>query len=204
LVFSRAGALALRAPLITFFVTLVASAAIVAGSHYYNEFEKRDDKSSQARLREAQMKLDAIRKEREDMRTSSETFRGLLERGMLNEEKRLDLLEMVDRLKAEHHIVSLEYEVLPQRAMQLRGGRTFSAIEVYASRVRLRVLARHDANLLGFIDGLVTQKRSFFNLERCVVQRLDPGATRAAGVEADCALEWITVRDKRVAPPKGA
>jgi hypothetical protein len=203
--FSRIGLKALRAPLVTFVSFLAASVVIVAASHYYLEFERRDDKSSEGRMRTARARLDAIRKEREDMRTSAETFRELLDRGMLNEEKRLDLLEMVDRLKTEYHIVSLDYEVLPQRALQLPGGRAFHAIEVFSSRVRLKVQALHDGDLLGFIDGLVKQQRSFFNLDRCVVQRMESGASGLyPRVEADCAMEWITVRDKRMAKAKGA
>ena len=156
-------------------------------------------------MRAARVKLDAIRKEREDMRTSAETFRELLDRGMLGEEKRLDLLEMVERLKTEHHVVSLDYEVSPQRALQLPGGRAFNAIEVFASRVRLKVQALHDGDLLGFIDALVKQQRSFFTFDRCVVQRLEAGVgTARPGVEAECTLEWITVRDKRLGKAKGA
>lgn len=203
--FTRSGLAALRAPLITFGGLLLASVAIVAGSQYYLDFEKRDDKTSEGRLRAAQARLDAIRKEREDLRTSSETFRELLARGMLNEEKRIDLLEMVDRLKAEHHVVSLDYDVSPQRALQLPGGRAFNAIDVSASRVKLKVQALHDGDLLGFLDGLTKQQQSFFNLDRCVVQRLDGGAGKLiASVEAECSLEWITVRDKRMAKVKGA
>ena len=204
-VFSRAGLKELRAPMITFASILVASIAIVSGSNYYLEYEKRDDKTSEGRMRAAQAKLDAIRKEREDMRTSSETFRELLARGMLNEEKRLDLIEMVDRLKSEHRVVSLDYEVSPQRALQLPGGRAFNAIEVSASRVKFKVQTLHDGDLLGFLDGLIKQQQSFFNLDRCTVQRLDSGATKLSpGVEAECTMEWITVRDKRMAKAKGA
>jgi hypothetical protein len=203
--FSRAGLRALRTPLVTFVTFLLASVALVAASHYYLEFEMRDDKSTEGRMRAAKARLDAIRKEREDMRTSAETFRELLDRGMLNEEKRLDLLEMVDRLKADHHVVSLEYEVSPQRALQLPGGRAFNAIEVFSSRVKLKVQSLHDGDLLGFIDGLVRQQRTFFILDKCVVQRMESGSGAvSARVEADCSLEWITVRDKRMLKAKGA
>jgi len=203
--FTAAGLKALRTPLATFVGFLAASVTVVALSHYYLDYERRDDKTSDGRMRAAQARLDAVRKEREDMRNSAATFRELLDRGVLNEEKRLDLLEMVDRLKAAHHIVALDYEVAPQRTLQLPGGRAFSAIDVYSSRVRLKVQALHDGDLLGFLDGLIKQQRSFFNLDRCTVQRLESGSGKLSpSVEADCSMELITVRDKRVAKQKGA
>ena len=202
--FSKAGLTALRGPLITFGAMITAAAAIAISSYMYLEFERRDDRSMEQRLAQAKARLETARKEQEDMRTSAETFRVLLDRGVLTEERRIDLIEMVDRLKAEYHLTSLDYEVLPQRPLLLPGARAFKAIDVLATRVKFRLQAPHDGDLLGFIDSLSKHPRSFFNLERCVLQRVEAGTQSGvqARVEAECWLEWITVRDKRVVKPK--
>ena len=205
-ILSKSGLVSLRGPLVTFGALVAAGVAIAASSYFYLEFEKRDDRISEKRLAQAKSRLETARKEQEDMRTSAETFRILLDRGVLNEERRIDLIEMVDRLKAQYHIATLDYEVAPQRPVQLPGSRTFKAIEVLASRVKFRVQALHDGDLLGFIDELARDPRSFFNLERCLIARVESGAQGPLQprVEAECSLEWITVRDKRVAKVKGS
>jgi hypothetical protein len=204
-VLSKAGLVSLRGPILSFGAMIAAAAAIAASGYFYLQFEKRDDRSSEKSLVQAKARLEAARKEQEDMRTSAETFRILRDRGVLNEELRIDLIEMVDRLKAEYHIAELDYEVSPQRPVQLPGNRAFKAIEVLASRVKFRVQAVHDGDLLGFIDELARHPRSFFNLERCLIKRVEAGALGPLQprVEAECSLEWITVRDKRIAKAKG-
>ena len=206
IILSKPGLVSLRGALITFAAMIAAAAAIAVSSYLYLEYERRDDRTSQKRLAQAKARLEVARKEQDDMRTSSETFRILLDRGVLNEERRIDLIEMVDRLKTDHHISALDYEVTPQRPLQLPGNRAFKAIEVLASRVKFRIQAPHDGDLLGFIDELARYPRSFFNLERCNITRIESASQGPLQprLEADCSLEWITVRDKRVVKAKGS
>jgi hypothetical protein len=144
-------------------------------------------------------KVDAARRERDDLRNSSVVFADLVRRGILKEESRLDLIERLDALKGKHRLMDLEYEIQPQRPLPLLGGRVFNAVDVLGSRVRVKAQALHEGEALAFIEDLVRPPTGFNPASRCTLARLTSGAPDALSprVEANCTLEWVSLRDKR-------
>jgi hypothetical protein len=196
--FSREGLRALRASWILLALSIVAAAAFAAGSQWYYEREMRDSANSGRRLEEARARVESARRERDSLVESSEVFRSLVERGLLQSERRLDLVELVNGLRARHQLLALDYEIAPQRALQLAGGRVFASVDVLASRVKLRARALHEGDILGFIEGLTRTPHGFYPVDRCVLRRVEAAAEAIQPrVEADCTLEWITLKEKR-------
>jgi hypothetical protein len=178
--------------------SILAGAAIVAGSHWYLEKEKRDSAGSARRVQEARARLDGARRERDSLHESADVFRTLVERGLLQNERRLDLVELVNQLRARHQLFALDYDIAPQRILELAGGRVFNSVDVLASRVKLRVRALHEGDVFAFVSALSHTPQGFYPVERCLLRRIDvPADTMQAHVEADCTLEWITLREKR-------
>lgn len=196
-VFTREGWKALRASWLVLAVALVAGAAIVYGSYWYGEKEKRDSIVAGRRLQDARSRLDNARRERDNLNESADMFRTLLARGLLEREHRLDLVEKVNALRTRHQLTSLDYEIAPQRTLELPGGRVFPSVDVLASRVKLRARSLHEGDVLGFIDELSRSPQGFYPVDQCTLRRIAgaPDDLRAH-VEADCTLEWITLRDK--------
>ncbi len=197
-VFSREGWRALRLAWVILALAVAAAAGAAWASHWYLQKGKRDDLSSQKALREAQARVSAAKRERDDLHASSEIFQGLVKRGIFQEEDRLGLVERLDRLKSRHKLFGLDYEIAPQRPLPLAGGRVFNAVDVMGSRVKVRALALHEGEALAFLEDLATPEHGFSPLGRCSLRKLDAGAARVSPrVEADCALEWISLKDKR-------
>lgn len=198
-VFSKAGLRALALAWAALGGAIVAAALFAWGSHFYLEKEKRDGLVSQRELQEARARVEKAKREREDLKASSEIFESLVQRGILHEESRLDFVERLDRLKASHRLLGLEYEIAPQRPLPLAGGRVFNAVDVLGSRVKLRVLAVHEGDALSFLEELATPERGFNPISRCLLRKLeaDPGSVKSPRVEAECVLEWISLKDKR-------
>ena len=194
---TREGWKALRTSWLVLAVALAAGAGIVYGSHWYGVKEKRDSMVAARRLQEARSRLDNARRERDNLNESADMFRTLLARGLLEREHRLDLVEKVNALRTRHQLFSLDYEIAPQRTLQLPGGRVFPSVDVLASRVKLRARSLHEGDVLGFIDELSRSPQGFYPVDQCTLRRM-PGAPDdlRAHVEADCTLEWITLRDK--------
>jgi len=183
-------------------VSIVAAAGIVAGSHWYAEKEKRDSADSARRLREAAARAESARRERDNLQQSADVFRTLVDRGMLQNESRLDVVELVNTLRVRYQLV-LDYEIAPQRPLALPGGRVFPSIDVLASRVKVKARALHEGDMLGFIDALETTSRGFYPIDHCTMRRIDvpdPESLQPR-VEADCTLEWITLKDKHANRP---
>ena len=145
-----------RRLVITWFIlgaSIVAAVAIGWGSHVYLQGEKRDGVSSRRQLAEAQARVDAAKRESEDLKASAEIFEDLVKRGILQEENRLDFIERLGRLKARHQLFALDYEIAPQRALPLAGGRAFNTVDVLGSRITLRAQALHEGDALAFLRG---------------------------------------------------
>ena len=181
-------------------LAIAAGAGIVAGSHWYAQKEKRDSADSGRRLQEARARVQGARRERDSLQESAEVFRTLVDRGLLQNERRLDLVELVNALRARHQI-TLDYEIAPQRPLALAGGRIFASVDVLASRVKLKARALHEGDILAFIDSLSTNSQGFYPLDRCAMKRIETSAADSLQprVEADCTLEWITLKEKRAA-----
>ncbi len=183
-------------------IVLVASAAIsavlIGGTHVYLQTEKRDAAGGNRRLQEARTRVDNLRRERASLEESAAIFRTLLSRGLMQPERRLDLVELLNGLRTTHRIASVDYEIAPQRALPLTG-ETFPAVDIVASRVTLKARALHEGDVLDFIDALGASEQGFHSIDRCVFKRIDGAATTSQPrVEADCTLEWITMKEKRV------
>ena len=197
--FSKEGSKLLRFAWATLAIAILAACGLAWGGYWYEQKEKRDGVVSKRLLGEAQARLANAKRERDDLRTSSEVFQDLVTRGILKEESRLDLFDRLHDLKVRHRLLGLEYEVAPQRPLPLPGGRVFDAVDVLGSRVKVKALALHEGDVLAFLEELSMPPKGFNPVRGCTLRRLEattPGAT-VPRVEAECILEWISLRDKR-------
>jgi hypothetical protein len=203
-VFSPEGFRALRLSWALLVVSVAAGVGIVAGSHWYAGKEKRDSVDTGRRLQEARSRVEGARRERDSLQESADVFRTLVDRGVLQSERRLDVVELVNTLRARDQLSALDYEIAPQRVLQLPGGRVYSSMDVLSSRVRIRARALHEGDLFGFIDGLSRNQQGFYLPDRCTLKRLEVSDAQSLQprVEAECTLEWVTLREKRGSRPK--
>ena len=197
-IFTGEGMRSLRTSWVLLVLSIASAAAIVLGSHWFLVREKREALDADRKLQEARGRLEGARRERDSLQESADVFRTLVERGLLQGERRLDLVEMVGALRAKHELFSLDYEVAPQRPLQLPGGRVYSAVDVLASRVRVRMRALHEGDVVGFVEDLGHSRQGFYPLDRCLMRRVEVATADALQprVEAECAFEWITLKDK--------
>ena len=226
MIFSRAGFNALRFAYIVLLAGVAVGAFLVVGSYLYWQSEKKNDQQSQRALQDLRGRLSTATRDRDDLRGSEDTYKTLASRGLFLAEERLDLIEALAALKNRHQLISLTYEVAPQRPVRLSTGTTYSGVNLMASRVKLRIRALHDADLLDFLDEFPRLQRGFFPLDRCTIKRSaaaqtvaaatlpaedDDAPTRSvaapstrstaignavAALEAECSLEWITLQIK--------
>lgn len=223
MVLGREGFKSLRIILGATIASIAVAGFLVAGSYWYWQAEKKSDQQSQRLLLDVRSRLDILRRERDDLRNSGSDFQLLTARGVFVAEQRLDLVEALNALKIRHKLLAMEFEVSPQRVMRMASGETFPAIDVLGSRIKLKVRAYHDGDLVALLDEFPRMQRGFFQVDRCVIKRLADmdrqanlpvpgatvdGATNVVGpdnagriavptaIEGECAVEWITLVDK--------
>ena len=230
MIFTRAGFSALKFAYMVLLAGIGVGIFIVAGSYFYWQAEKKNDQQSQRSSEDLRGRLVVAKRDRDDLLGSENTYKTLAERGTFVSEQRFDLIEALAALKTRHQLVSLDYEVAPQRPLRLGAGGSYSGVNLVASRVKLKIRAFHDADLVAFLDEFPRLQRGFFPLDRCAIKRgpgvqpvLRPatlqledngpeppltqtGAPRVSPptsapipsvpLEAECALEWITMQTK--------
>lgn len=210
-------------------VALIAvgiAGAMIAGSWWLWEREKKLAATSKRDLSNSTARLETIKRERDDLLGSEATYRMLSARGVFAPEQRVDFIETMKALRNRHHLVSLEYELLPQRALKFATGVSYGAAEIRASRLSFKAKALTDADLIGFLDEFPRIVRGFFPMDQCVLKRTDlnesstsagtaysgsakstqspSGSLQSEGqapvvggsIEADCLAEWITLVEK--------
>jgi len=202
-VFSKQGFRELRGSWALLAVAIAAAAGLAVGGKLYLEHDKRQRMSSSQKLQEAQARLDTARRERDNLNESADIFRTLVARGLLQNERRLEMVELLNGLRARHHLFGLDYEISPQRPLQFPGGRVFPAVDVLASRVRLRMRALHEGDVLGVVEGLAQSRQGFYPFDRCAMRRVEVPTpdTLQPRVEAECSFEWITLKEKNAGRP---
>jgi hypothetical protein len=199
-VYTRDGMRRLRTAWLLLAASIAAAIVLVGGSYAYLQKEERDASGSSRRLKEARTRLDNIRRERDNLDESATLFRALLARGLMQPERRLDLVEQVNALRAQYRIFSIDYDMAPQRVLPLAGNRNFPSVDILASRVTLRLRALHEGDVLGFIQAIGETRQGFHPVDRCLFKRIDiASGVLQPRVEAECALEWITLKEKRSA-----
>jgi hypothetical protein len=202
-VFSREGTRRLQGSWVMLALSIGCAVALGIGGKLYLEHEKRTRLGAAQKLEQARSRLETARRERDNLRESADIFRTLVERGILQGERRLDMVELINGLRTREQLFALDYEIAPQRALPLPGGRAYPAVEVLSSRVKLRMRALHEGDVLGFVEGLTTSRQGFFPLDRCTMRRMESTAPDALmpRVEAECSFEWITLKDKNAGRP---
>ena len=194
------------------------AAFVIVGSYLFLQSEKKANAASQRSLQEIGARLSTIKREHDDLQGSEETYKSLIAQGAFAPERRLDLIEAFEQLKKKHRLIGLEYDVSSQRPLKFATGANFAAVNILASRIRMKVQAYHDGDLLAFLDEFPRIHRGFFPIDRCVIKRVaspersakaapeevgqqaaempSAAAVAQAAVEADCSMEWITLVDK--------
>lgn len=202
-VFSRDGGRQLRGAWILLAVSIACAVALGLGGKFYLEHEKRARKSESQRLEQARSRLETARRERDNLRESADIFRTLVDRGLLQGERRLDMVELINGLRVRYQLFALDYDVAAQRPLALPNGRAFPAVDVLASRVKLRMRALHEGDVLGFVQELAASRQGFFPLDRCAMRRVEAPSPEALAprVEAECSFEWITLKEKNAGRP---
>lgn len=150
---------------------LLVALAMAGGSWWLWEREKKLATNTQRDESGVRSRLESIRRERDDLLGSEETYRMLATRGVFAPEQRLDFIETMEALKTRHKLVSLEYDLFPQRALKFESGVNYSSTDIRASRLKLRVKAIHDGELVAFLDEFRRIERGFFPVDKCYLRR---------------------------------
>ena len=178
-------------------------AAIGAGSVYFaldmSKAAKLARSAAQAERNEFAGKLDRVRSEEREIKQKSAVFAELQKRGVVGEEQRLEWVELLKDIRDKRRLIDLQYEFAPQRALEITAaGAPASAYAFYASSMKMQVKLLHEEDLTRLLGDLRQQAAALIQIKACKLSRMPRGAgdwSLTAQLQADCLIDWITLRE---------
>jgi len=190
--------------LLALVVLALLGAAVVFGSLQATKAARAEARKVEAERGEIRIKLARARDEEQEIRAKIARYQGLINRGYVTEEQRLDWIERIAQIKAARKLIDVQYELMPQRTVEsalLPEGAAGGGYEFMSSAMRLQMQLLHEGDLLGFLADLRANVRALIVVRQCKVERIARNGSTERGAQAqlkaDCDIEWITMREKK-------
>ena len=182
------------APYAAALVLLLLGAALVWAAHQALQREKRALAAAQSERRQAADRLTRLAQEERDVRDHIELYRRLENLRILGEERRLDWVEALARIRKRRELAELRYQIEQQKVLRTLPGTP--ALEVRSSSMKVELALLHEGDLLGFLEDLRASGNAFYSVRQCTLARIaeaPPNAPLAPRLRAVCQIDLITL-----------
>lgn len=189
----------IRGALFVFLLVLMTGASALWNADRHLSQLDRDKKLAENRLNEVVAKLTQVTTERENITRFSPQYQDLLARGIVGEERRLDWVESIERIREQQQIFSMRYVISPQKNFASAPNLTAQNFELKASDMALELNLLHEGKLFGFLDDLRREAVGFYLVDHCKVERVAPTVEMryAPQLKAECVLNWLTLQEQK-------
>jgi hypothetical protein len=183
----------LRASLlaVALMVALGGTAIVVSGDRI--AVARAAFSTAQAERNEIDGKLRRLRGEENEIRRKATLFKQLQVDGVVGEDQRLEWVELLKEIRDQRRLIEIRYEFAQQHALD--DARTGS-FGLYASTMKLQARLLHEEDLIYLLDDLRQQARALIQVKRCdVTRRTNVDDALQGLLQADCLIDWITLRE---------
>lgn len=179
-------------------LTVAGAVALVATSARFRATQEEAMESTRSGLSQLRTRLAGLRQDEQEIRNQMALVDRMRARGVIGNEDRLQWMEQLRRIKREHGLYDLEYEIPPQGILA-QGAATPAAgrFRFYSSRMALRMDLLHEGDLLVLLAEFARSAHAHVRTTRCTIDRLPEmghASAPAAQLRAECQLELITAR----------
>jgi hypothetical protein len=179
---------------------IAAGAAAVAASSQLLTAARTEQQAARGERTSEQNKLARTTDEAREISERLASYRRLVERGVVGEERRFDWIDRINAIRAARKLPEVKYSIGPQRAADYPGVAGAGDIEVLASPMQLTLGLLHEEDLFRFIGDLRSELSALVVVRTCNVERTgEPAKARGLGprLRATCEVDLVTIRDKR-------
>jgi hypothetical protein len=189
----------LRSALVRLAALTLAGLFIYGGAYLFAGRSDREYSGQEQRLGAARNDYFSTIQAKKTMTVFQDYFLSLRGRGIIDDERRLDLIEQLKSRARELDLPALAYSLEPREPFRLPASLNIAA-SLSASRMQLDMKLFHEGDLLALLSGLREDDAGLFWVQSCELQRkeIPPGVAgesieREGLVEAKCDLLWLTV-----------
>jgi hypothetical protein len=143
-------------------------------------------------------KLERTKNEQEDLQGYYHQYQNLVEQNVIGQERRLDWIETIEKIRNKLNIFSVKYKLEPQETLNLETVSTGNSFDLHRSNMTLDFSLLHEGQLLNFLDTLSEEAKGMYLLESCSLTRNDfeRQLRFIPNLQAECTLGWITLNEK--------
>ena len=184
----------LRGALLFLLAATIISLAGWVGSWQYRKMVESEQDAAQRSLTAARAQLANARSQQQFFSENRSTYAELASKGLFGEEKRLDWIEAIHKLRDRHRIFNIEYELAPQQ----RFANEATNIAAFTSKIDLKFALIHEQDLLDFFADFKKEAPGIFVLDSCALSRSIKGEPKPKepNLSGNCTMQWITVKEK--------
>lgn len=181
------------------FMLLAGLAAAWVSHHWYLD-ERRIAAAAEQQRKEIQTRLARAREEEAELKIKIGRFNDLSARGLIGEERRLDWIEQLARIRSERRLYDIQYELAPQSVLDAAAAPGSSGgYDFVTSSMHLAMPLLHEEDLLHLLDDLGNSVSAYVRPRRCTLERIRQRSAElpaSAQLRAECTLDWITINPR--------
>ena len=159
--------------------------------------ENRRLAAAQADRRHVAERLLRIAHEEREVRDHAELYQRLKDLRILGEERRLEWVEALTRIRAEHGLLDLRYQVERQKVLKTLPGSS-AGLDLRSSSMTIELALLHEADLLRFLGDLRASGNAYYSVRHCTITRVGPApsiASLAPRLRGNCQIDLITLSE---------
>ena len=187
---------ALKLPLALLAIVGIAGASAVSWTRTQIKQAERTLAAQEAQLKDARSRFQRSGEERDLIVRFLPAYEELRERGMIGPEERIDWLEALRTANQQANMFGAEYQISSQQSYAYAQELNAGQLGMAQSLMKLNLRLAHEGELIRFFRLLDNQNVGAFDINQCVLQRVDGSAEPAAtqpNLRAECELAWITI-----------
>jgi len=187
----------LAVPAVAFVLLLVAGVALFWTSRHSLAQQHRRLAAAQADRRHVAERLLRIGHEEREVRDHVELYQRLKDLRILGDERRLEWVEALARIRAARELLDLRYQVERQKVLKTLPGSP-AGFELRSSSMNVELALLHEGDLLRFLEDLRISGNAYYSVRQCTLTRVGPApsagslAPRLRGI---CQIDLITLSE---------
>jgi hypothetical protein len=169
---------------------------VMSAERYLASAKSARDAAKLAR-HQAQSRVEQVAEEEREIRQNLVHYQKMVERGMVGQENRLDLIDAIARIKKDRKLFEIKYNIEPQKPLDYPGIVPAGPMDFVASRMKLDMLLLHEEDLLNFLNDLERVGKSHVVVRDCSVARFDRGGSSQSNtprLRSECLIDLIVLR----------
>ncbi|MDD3815007.1 MAG: hypothetical protein PHZ02_10210 [Desulfocapsaceae bacterium] len=196
--------LLLKWPVLLLTTCVVASVIFWVGALRFRENSILAMQAAQAHRAQMDAMIQQIKDEGENIRSYSDRYHQLLASGVIGDEDRLELVELLGRIRSRYNLFPIQFDIEQQATLPLQEGESEDAgpsLSLRASRIQIALSLLHEEDLSRLLDELRGVGRGMFVVEECSVSRTGGDAASellklSENLSASCKILWLTLKSE--------